>query len=159
MSRYRRAISPVIATVILVAVTIAISISAAYWMSGTSGQYTGFEKIEIPTAYSTLNPTVNNAKWRIHLSLKNSGPNPAKITYVMLNEAIVTEYNITEGGSLSSISAIGTSMSDNGVFLQSGETMDVYVWIGSGLFSSGTTIAVKLHSTSGFDYVKLVKLS
>lgn len=148
-----------IATVILVAVTIAISISAAYWMSGTSGQYTGFEKIEIPTAYSTLNPTVNNAKWRIHLSLKNSGPNPAKITYVMLNEAIVTEYNITEGGSLSSISAIGTSMSDNGVFLQSGETMDVYVWIGSGLFSSGTTIAVKLHSTSGFDYVKLVKLS
>jgi flagellin-like protein len=159
VSRYRRAISPVIATVILVAVTIAISISAAYWMSGTSGQYTGFEKIEIPTAYSTLNPTVNNAKWRIHLSLKNSGPNPAKITYVMLNEAIVTEYNITEGGSLSSISAIGTSMSDNGVFLQSGETMDVYVWIGSGLFSSGTTIAVKLHSTSGFDYVKLVKLS
>ena len=147
MSRYRRAISPVIATVILVAVTIAISISAAYWMSGTSGQYTGFEKIEILTAYSTLNPTVNNAKWRIHLSLKNSGPNPANIVYVMVRARA------------SGTGSIGTSISDKGVFLQSGETVDVYVWIGSGLFSSGTSIAVKLHSTSGFDYVKLVQLS
>ena len=114
-----------IATVILVAITIAISISAAYWMSGTSDQYTGFEKIEIPTAYSTLNPTVNNTKWRIHLSLKNSGPNPAKIVYVMVNEVIVAEYNITGGGSLSGTGSIGTSLSDKGVFLQSGETVDV----------------------------------
>ena len=159
MSRSQKGISPVIATVILVAVTIVVSIGAAYWMSGTSGQYTGFEKIEIPTAYSMLNPAVNNSKWGIHLSLKNSGPNPSKIIYVMVNEAIVSEYNITDGGSLSDTDVIGTSMSDNGMFLQSGETVDVYVWIGSGLYSSGTSLAVKLHSTSGFDYVKLVKLT
>jgi hypothetical protein len=78
---------------------------------------------------------------------------------MMVNEVVVAEYNITGGGSLSGTGSIGTSMSDKGIFLQSGETVDVYVWIGSGWFSSGTSIAVKLHSTSGFDYVKLVKLS
>ena len=159
MSRYRRAISPVIATIILVAIAIAVSISAAFWMSGTSSQYTGFEKIEIPTAYCTLNPAINNTSWGVHLSLKNSGPNPSKLSYIMVNEKMVTEHNISEGGTLSGINAMGTSMSDTGVILQSGETIDIKVWIGSGLFSSGTSISVKLHSTSGFDYVKLVKLS
>ena len=159
MSRYRRAISPVISTVILVAVAIVISISAAYYLSGTTGQYTGIEKIEIPTAYCTLNPAVNNSGWGAHLSLKNSGPSPARISYIMVNDVLISEYNISAGGSLSGTASMGTSMVDGGITLQSGESVEVDVWIGSGLFSSGTSIAVKLHSTSGFDYVKLVKLS
>ena len=158
VSRFRRAVSPVIATVILVAVAIAISISAAYWISGTSGQYTGFEKIEITNAYCTLNPAVNNSKWMIVLSLRNSGPNPSKISYVMVNDALVDEYNVSTGGSLTDPGSIGASVSTNGLMLQSGESTVVYLWIGSGLLSSGTSVSVKLHSVSGFDYVKLVKL-
>lgn len=42
-----------IATVILVAVSITVSVAAAYWTSGTSGQYMEFEKVEISTGYST----------------------------------------------------------------------------------------------------------
>ena len=159
MSRYKKGISPVIATVILVAVAIVISVSAAFYLSGTTSQYTGIEKIEIPTAYCTLNPAVNNSGWGAHFSLKNSGPSPARISYIMVNDVLISEYNISEGGTLSGINAMGTSMSDIGRTLQSGETAEVEVWIGSGLFSSGTSISVKLHSTSGFDYVKLVKLS
>ena len=159
MSRYRRAISPVIATVILVAVAIVISVSAAFYLSGTTSQYTGIEKIEIPTAYCTLNPAVNNSGWGAHFSVKNSGPNPAKISYIMVNDALISEYNISAGGSLSDTSSMGTSIPDGGIIMQSGESVNIDVWIGSGLFSSGTSIAVKLHSTSGFDYVKLVKLS
>ena len=158
MSRSKKGISPVIATVILVAITIAISISAAYWMSGISGQYTGFEKVEIPTAYCTLNPAVNNSRWGIVLSLKNSGSNPTKILYVMVNNVMVSEYNISVGGSLSGTGSVGTSMLESGISLQSGETVDLYVWIGSGLYSSGTSISVMLHSVSGFDYMKLVTL-
>ena len=158
MSRYRRAISPVIGTVILVAIAIVISVSAAVWMSGTSSQYTGFEQIEIPTAYCTLNPAVNNSKWGIYISIKNGGSTPSKIAYVMVNDAIVSELNITDGGALSGTSSIGTSMLDTGLSIASGETVELYVWIGSGLFSSGTSISIKLHSVSGYDYVKLVKL-
>ena len=42
----RKGISPVIATVILVAVAITVSVSVAYWMGGISSLYTRLEKIE-----------------------------------------------------------------------------------------------------------------
>lgn len=48
----RRAVSPVIATVILVAVAITVSVAVAYWMGGIAGQYTSFEKIEVRAHYS-----------------------------------------------------------------------------------------------------------
>ena len=47
--------SPVIATVILVAVAITVAVAVAYWMGGIAGQYTKFEKVEIQTAYSVRN--------------------------------------------------------------------------------------------------------
>lgn len=48
----RKGLSPVIATVILVAVAITVAVSVAYWMSSIAGQYTTFEKVEIPAHYS-----------------------------------------------------------------------------------------------------------
>ncbi|GAH70925.1 unnamed protein product, partial [marine sediment metagenome] len=48
----RRAVSPVIATVILVAVTITVAVAVSYWMSNITGQYTSFEKIEIQSGYA-----------------------------------------------------------------------------------------------------------
>jgi len=44
-------ISPVVATVILVAVAIVIAIAVAFWASGLVGVFTRFEKIEIVSAY------------------------------------------------------------------------------------------------------------
>ncbi|MEM2038847.1 MAG: archaellin/type IV pilin N-terminal domain-containing protein, partial [Nitrososphaerota archaeon] len=51
MVRRRAGISPVVATVILVAVAIVIAIAVAFWASGLVGIFTRFEKIEIQTAY------------------------------------------------------------------------------------------------------------
>jgi len=48
----RKGLSPVIATVILVAVTITVAVAVSYWMSSIAGQYTTFEKVEIPAHYS-----------------------------------------------------------------------------------------------------------
>ena len=148
-----------ITTVILVAVSIAVSLSAAYWITGIYGQYIGFEKIEIPTAYCTSNPLVNNSKWGIFISMKNSGSNPTQILYVMVNGILVSEYNISEGGSLSDPSRIGTSLLESELGLESGETINFYIWIGEDLFSSGTSVSVNLHSLSGIDYAKLLKLT
>ena len=55
----RRGLSPVIATVILVAVAITVAVSVAYWMSGIAGQYTSFEKIELPAHYSKFVDTIS----------------------------------------------------------------------------------------------------
>ena len=48
----KRAVSPVIATVILVAVTIVVAVSVAYWMGTISTSYTSHEQIEMPTSYA-----------------------------------------------------------------------------------------------------------
>jgi hypothetical protein len=49
--RGKAGISPVVATVILVAVAIVIAIAVAFWASGLVGVFTRFEKIEIQAAY------------------------------------------------------------------------------------------------------------
>ena len=45
--RSRRAVSPVIATVILVAIAITVSVAVAYWMGGIAGTFTTFEQVEL----------------------------------------------------------------------------------------------------------------
>ncbi|MEM0452690.1 MAG: archaellin/type IV pilin N-terminal domain-containing protein [Nitrososphaerota archaeon] len=51
MVKSRSGISPVVATVILVAVAIVIAIAVAFWASGLVGIFTRFEKLEITSAY------------------------------------------------------------------------------------------------------------
>ncbi|MCX8193483.1 MAG: hypothetical protein N3G77_06715 [Nitrososphaeria archaeon] len=50
-------ISPVVATVILVAVAIVIAIAVAFWASGLVGVFTRFEKLEIVSAIMTAPDT------------------------------------------------------------------------------------------------------
>ncbi len=84
----RKAVSPVIATVILVAVAITVSVGVSYWMGGISAQYTQFEKIEIQTGYATYggDAGLTNSGWNVSLSLKNSGSASSTITHVFLND-------------------------------------------------------------------------
>jgi len=158
MCRSHRAVSPVVATVILVAVAITISIGAAYWIGGTSSQYTILEKMQIDSVYCSMDTTVNNSRWMIVLSIRNSGASPCTIQYVFLNEKQVDEYNVSAGGSLSSVDMIGTSIPLEGLCLESGETATEYIWIGSGLLSSGTTVLVRLQSSTNMNYIEQVKL-
>ena len=51
MRRSSLGISPVVATVILVAIAIVIAIAVAFWASGLVGVFTRFEKLEVTSAY------------------------------------------------------------------------------------------------------------
>jgi flagellin-like protein len=55
--RKKSGISPVVATVILVAVAIVIAIAVAFWASGLVGVFTRFEKLEIVSAIMTNEDT------------------------------------------------------------------------------------------------------
>ncbi|MBU0598713.1 hypothetical protein KKF61_07075 [Patescibacteria group bacterium] len=117
--RERRAISPVIATVILVAVAITVAVGVSYWMSGIAGQYTSFEKIEIQTGYAGKEeltpfvpavytagvdgilgtaddvlvtaavPATYGPGWDIILVLKNSGTTSSTLINCFINEKLV----------------------------------------------------------------------
>ncbi len=153
----RKAVSPVIATVILVAVAITVAVGVSYWMGGISAQYTQFEKIEIQTGYSTYNAS---AGWKLDLSLKNSGSATSTITHLFINDKPVT---LTAGGA-SGFAGTNSSVTDlttTGLSLSAGASGAVQIWIDIGYesLSSGTTVNVKLHSAGGMDYIKLIRLT
>ena len=87
----RKAVSPVIATVILVAVAITVSVAVAYWMGGISSQYTQFEKCEIQTAIVTIDSYGN---WITTIKIKNSGSKTSTLTNVFINDVEVTTYGV-----------------------------------------------------------------
>jgi hypothetical protein len=79
MSRGRLGISPVVATVILVAVAIVIAIAVAFWASGLVGIFTRFEKLEITSAY--YDGTTRN----VILIVRNTGSSDTSIDDIYIN--------------------------------------------------------------------------
>ncbi|MCW4049304.1 MAG: type IV pilin [Candidatus Bathyarchaeota archaeon] len=162
--RKRKGVSPVIATVILVAVTITVAVAVAYWMSGIAGQYTQFEKVEIQGGYAIKGAT----GWNIIITLKNSGTSTATLISCFLNEQIIG----TTGPALGPLIAVYAvpvpleaggigAAGDEGITIASGDTVEVTIGeitFSSEFSSSGTTINVKLHSAAGMDYIRLITL-
>ena len=155
--RKRKGVSPVIATVILVAVTITVAVAVAYWMSGIAGQYTAFEKVEIQSGICTLDTAATPLYWQIVVTLKNSGTKAATLTSVFVNdvESIVNSTVPTTSGS-----TLGNDLPVAGLPILSGAVDSVTIWIGNGgTLSAGTTVNIKIHSAVGMDYIKLVQLN
>jgi flagellin-like protein len=86
--RKNSGISPVVATVILVAVAIVIAIAVAFWASGLVGIFTRFEKLEILSAYQVPPPGDTN---QIVVTVRNTGSSPTSITQVVINGMTVGE--------------------------------------------------------------------
>ena len=128
MDRRRSGISPVVATVILVAVAIVIAIAVAFWASGLVGVFTRFEKIEIQSAYWDTDHVVVIAK--------NTGSSPAVVDMILVNGKPCTGTGAVSGvpatldvGSSGTIS-VGTTCVATG----------------------GVTNEIALHTTSGKTY-------
>jgi flagellin-like protein len=75
--RKNSGISPVVATVILVAVAIVIAIAVAFWASGLVGVFTRFEKLEIQSAVMTDSTT-------FEVRIRNTGSAPTQIIQVVV---------------------------------------------------------------------------
>lgn len=76
----RKAISPIIATVILIAVTLAIGVAIAAWVMGLWGGMGGTETLKIlPNSTLTVD---NNGVVTLKLTVKNDGSRDAKVVGV-----------------------------------------------------------------------------
>ncbi len=153
----RRAVSPVIATVILVAIAITIAVAVAYWMGGIAGSFTQFEQVEIQTGVCTI----VNTNWQIEITLKNTGTEAATITNVFVNNVEVSTYDLAAApGAAIADFQTDLDQSPTAFTILSGETKTVTVWVGSGhpTLSSGTTVNIMMHSAGGMDYIRLMQL-
>jgi len=155
----KKGISPVITTVILVAVGIALAVAIGLWMSGLVATFTRFEKLEVTSAYAIAGTN----QWTVTITVKNTGSADATITTIMVN-GIPTDN--PPSGSVS----IGVAATDaNGGSLSSpysvpvGSTITFTLTVpsgswGSGTLSSGITLNIVLHSAAGKDYPASVTL-
>ena len=168
--RSRKAVSPVIATVILVAVAITVAVAVSYWMGGITSQYTTFEKVEIQSGIVTWNPTTFN--WDITLKMKNSGTATATLIGVFINDIEVDNYTLALPVDVNAQATTDMGLS---VTIKSGATTTINIYIdGQGdsgessppvaeadywqSVTAGTTINIKVHSAGGMDYIKLIEL-
>jgi flagellin-like protein len=155
-ARSRRAVSPVIATVILVAIAITVSVAVAYWMGGIAGSFTQFEKLEIQSGVCSKLGASPNDYWNVTMKLKNTGTASATLIGVFVNEVEVTGYE-------ASAIAVGEAVCDmsTAYTIESGATGDINVFISCSYgapLTSGTTVNIKIHSAGGMDYIKLITL-
>ena len=156
--RSRRAVSPVIATVILVAIAITVAVAVAYWMGGIAGQYTRFEQIEIQSA--TCEKVVENQTafyWEILVKLKNTGTRDATMISAYINEREVDLYGEDTKVDNSYVTNMTTT-----TYITSGNSTVVAFWLDDYhdefTLTSGTTVNLKIHSSGGMDYPKLIEL-
>ena len=148
--RDKRAVSPVIATVILVAVTIVVAVAVAYWMGGIAGLYTRYEQVEISSAYAIKD--TDHGYWNITVELKNTGSADATLDNLLVNGKPYAQFegniNVTvDGSELPATINSGDS-----------KTADIEIMDGTSGCSSGTTIELKFHSATGAEYTRLLTL-
>jgi hypothetical protein len=147
LSRDKRAVSAVIATVIIVAVTIAVAIAVAYWMGGLAAIFTRFEKIEISTSYVTI---ASNT-YKVTITYENTGATATTIDMIQLNGVPTASFStpptllgdFAKSPIPAEIGVVhsGTIQFQKGLTDPSGNAL-----------SSGVTLTVNLHSSSGKDY-------
>lgn len=149
----KKAISVVIATVILISVAVALGVAVSFWESGLTGTLSKFEKLEMRSAYSIYTPA--NSTWTIILSVTNTGRPDATINSIMINGKPYTTYPNVTVNSTQTLGTVGSPIS-----ILTGQTKSLYVNIpqASG-FISGQTIELSLVTTSDTNYPKVIVLA
>jgi hypothetical protein len=150
MKSFRRsikAVSPVIATIIIVAIAITMSIAVAYWLLGLGSSFTKFEKVEFTTGYADT----SGSGYTLSMDVKNTGSATATIdpTLILYNG----KPSAATSGAVATCTA-GTGIVDvNGnLVLDPGKDGSISVALSGGNWTSGMTVEVILHSTGGKDY-------
>jgi len=154
----RKALTPVISTMIIVSVTITISISTAFWMRSTGNTFTGFEKLECKSA----NPSYDyvTRTWKISLFVRNVGTKASTITQVYANESELSPgiTNPTPGNG-------GTDVPSYGVSVNQGATVGFNIYCRQGGQSQPftelvgrQTLLIKFVTAEGIEYVTICEL-
>jgi flagellin-like protein len=88
LTRNRKALSPVVASIILIAVTVAVSIAVAAWMGALTFTFMGTEQVKLTKITWTWSATPSNRQFQ--LTLNNTGTKDVTINQVLVNYAGVT---------------------------------------------------------------------
>jgi len=82
-----KALSPVVASIILIAVTVAVSVAVAMWMGGLAGTFMETETLQVDTQTFTLATSTTNGT--ISVVVRNTGTSPVTISSAKINDVSV----------------------------------------------------------------------
>ena len=145
-ARNRKAVEPVLATVILVAVTLVVALASSHWMATITGMYTGVEKVDIVAVEVNVIPQ----GWQLKVFMKNTGSADAAISGLEINGKSSTTLGLSTTPDLTA----------EPYLLKAGSmgSIQVVIPIGTPGCSSGTTIEVVLNSAAGWGFGQSVTL-
>lgn len=143
-----KAVSPVIATIIIVAIAITMSIAVAYWLLGLGSSFTKYEKVEFVTAYTD----VGTGGYVVTMTLKNTGSatatvNAADVLYNGKPAVAYTTYAPVANFTQIVLAPGATSGAQLALPNDAGSN-----WV------SGMTVEITVHTTGGKDYPKVITL-
>jgi len=143
-----RAISKLVAMVILVSVTVAISIGLALYMSGLVGGLTSYERLDIVAGYAMIvTDKFGNQNFQLVLNIVNRGTTEATIDSIFINDKPINAY----GGTV--------IVNPNPPFsIKQGEKTTIQITLSPDTFHHGQMIKVEIHTATGGKYTKLVTL-
>jgi flagellin-like protein len=129
-----KALSPVVASIILIAVTVAVSIAVAAWMGGLSTGFMQTEQLSITVV------TANAGTGSAVISVSNTGTSPVTVSQVYIGTTQITGASLAFGGA--NMTAAGV-ISANGVgtITLSGQT-----------FTSGSNYQFKIVTSKGTNF-------
>jgi len=87
--RNRNALSPVVAAIILIAVTVAVSIAVVAWMGTLTIGFMGAEQLKI------INVTYNENEGKVIIKVTNTGSSLVTITDIRIDGISYEDYNNT----------------------------------------------------------------
>ena len=161
----RKGISTIIATIIIVSVSIVMAIAVAYWAMGIGNSFTKFEKVEFTNIYADP-PTIGDGNFTVYLTLKNTGSAAATISNIYLNSR---PYDTAYDNILTQTKLNGTYLIDQSLVGQTiavGQTLvgrmflptDATGLSGNPIWSSGSSIEVQIQTAAGRSYSNTVVL-
>jgi flagellin-like protein len=102
MKKNAKALSPVVASIILIAVTVAVSIAVAAWMGALVVGQMVTEEVKITSMTFTVG---NAANGRIVLKVSNIGTTPVTISEVWVNNVAIAAGNVAYSSGAGTINA------------------------------------------------------
>jgi flagellin-like protein len=129
----RKALSPVVAAIILIAVTVAVSIAVAAWMGALTFTFMKTEELKI------LSHTWGSNNAYIDLTVKNTGSASLTMSSVRVNDAVVTTVDFDTG----------TAGNQTSQTVAAGASYTVRIWSS---YTSGTKYEFAILTAAGNKY-------
>ena len=164
MKRNLTAISTIIATIIIVSVSIVMAIAAAFWAMGIAGAFRQFEEVKITSMYADPSGYYNGTRlqadgnyfngtaFTIYIVLKNSGTATATIDGIFLNSRPYDSayQNVTESNLINQTLAAGQTLTPRGII-----TLPVDA---TRTWTAGSAVEVEIQTVAGNRYSYTVVL-